>query len=459
MDGPTTRVDRRTLLRSLSAGGAATLAGCTDLLTTDGGSKSETPRIEIESGRRRDARLVPTLVGFVPGTDVTVTARATDAEDRTWRSHAVVTTDRQGTASLGSTAPAAGTYADARSMGLFWSMGLKYRRPPTYFVQDGAEQTVTLTARVADEVVAERTVTRVFAPSGVTHERVRDEDRGLVGHYFEPSGEGPHPGVVALHGNGNSPLTNFGRMLAARGFAVLAPKWFGEEAPIPDQLVEIPLSSARAMATWLQSREAVTDRIGVLGHSKGAEFALLAATRYDVFDGVVAIAPNAFAFMAPGTVSPGPSWVVDGEPVPTLSRSGSSEIRRKEGRLVIADQIRADLAAAEQAQLDRAAIPAEQISGDVLLVGGLDDTIWPMEEMIPRLTARLDSDGFQHRFASLVYDEAGHVITVPHKPTTYHHLGGQLYLGGQPGAAAAAESDAWPRMVRWFRDALSGSAQ
>ncbi|MFC6975307.1 acyl-CoA thioester hydrolase/BAAT C-terminal domain-containing protein [Halomicroarcula sp. GCM10025709] len=213
------------------------------------------------------------------------------------------------------------------------------------------------------------------------------------------------------------------------------------------------------MATWLQSREAVTDRIGVLGHSKGAEFALMAASRYDVFDGVVAIAPNAFAFMAPGMVSAGPSWAVDGEPVPTLSRSGNSEIRRKEGRLVIADQIRADLSAADQAQLDRAAIPVEQITGDVLLVGGLDDTIWPMEEMIPRLTARLDTESFQHRVASLVYDEAGHVITVPHKPTTYHHLGGQLYLGGQPEPAAAAEADAWPRIVRWFRDALSGSAQ
>jgi nucleolar protein 56 len=479
-------LDRRTALRLLGVATASTLAGCASESGSDGtatddpgdpdrGSPTASPssasetgtdreptadtsrEIRVASGELRDTRLTPTLAGFEPNTEVTLVATATDALDRTWRSRATFETDGAGTVSLADRAPVDGTYEGVRPMGFVWSMRTESVPEPSFFVPGPRELTVSLTARVDGAERATTDLVRRYVDPGVEHRAVREQ--GLVGHYYEPAGGGPHPGVVAFHGAGNRPLRNYGRMLASYGFATFAVKWFGEEEPLPDRLARVPVEYADRATSWLRSRGSVrAGAVGLLGHSKGAEFALLAGSRADDVGAVVAIAPTAYVWTSPMPDVSETSWTVGGEPHPTVPRPENPRPpERVRGRSKPVGTLRHALEQADEEALADARIPVEEIPGDVLLIAGGRDGVWPSVRMAETIVDRLDSVGFDHASEALTYPDAGHVITVPYRPTTYEMLGGGLYLGGDADAIAAAEADAWPRTVSWFDDALGST--
>lgn len=485
MSGPP-RIDRRTALRLLGATSVTAVAGCnarSDRSTpTDAGGDSaesstttptaspstattsetattaRSPEIRVESGRLRDARLTPRLVGFRPETDVTLVASTRDGLGRTWQSSATVRTDESGAVSLADQAPTDGTYEGTRPMGFVWSMEMDSLTEPSFFVPDPPEHSVTLSTHVDGTERATTDVVRQFVDPDVTRRAVRE--RGLVGHYYEPPGEGPHASVVALHGAGNRPLRNYGRMLASYDVATLAVKWFGEEDPLPDELARVPVEYVRTAVEWLQSRERVRgDETGLIGHSKGAEYALLAASRFDGVGPVVAIAPSAYVWQSPTQGISESSWTVDGEPHPTVPRPERPQPPEGvRGRSKTVGTLRHAIERASDAALADARIPVEDIGGDVLLVAGGRDGVWPSVQMAETVADRLGRADVDSSHETLTYPAAGHVITIRYRPTTYEMVGGGLYLGGDPGTIAAAEADAWPRTASWFWNALDVEA-
>ena len=468
MSGPP-RIDRRTALKLLGVASATTVAGCnarssqstteptdepnespataTPIATATSSGTATTDRsreIRVESGRLRDARLTPRLVGFRPDTEVTLVATTRDGLARTWQSSVTFRTDESGAVSLADRAPVDGTYEGVRPMGFVWSMRMGSLTEPSFFVPDPPEHRVTLSARVDGTERAATDIVRRSVDPEVTHREVREE--GLVGHYYEPAGEGPHASVVALHGAGNRPLRNYGRMLASSGIATLAVKWFGEEGPLPNELARVPVEYVREAVAWLQSRTTVrADETGLVGHSKGAEYALLAASKFDDVGPVVAIAPSAYVWQ----------WTVGGEPVPTVPQPEDPQPPEQvRGRTKTVGTVRHALEQASDAALADARIPVEKVTGDVLLVAGGRDGVWPSVRMAETVADRLERADVEGAHETLTYPEAGHVITIRYRPTTYETVGGGLYLGGEPGAIAAAEADAWPRTASWFRNAL-----
>jgi nucleolar protein 56 len=485
MSGPPDAVNRRTALELIGTASLSALAGChtqsnrgtTTTETPDGtdappattdapastepgtetGTAAETSargRIRVDDATLRDTRLGPRLAGFEPNTEVTLVATATDALDRTWRSEATFKTDDAGVVSLAEQAPVAGTYDGRRPMGFVWSMRMDAIEEPSFFVPGPRELPVTLSARVGETELAATELVRRYVDPGVSHRRV--SDRSLVGHYYEPTTEGPHPGVVAFHGAGNRPLRNYGRMLASHGVATLAVKWFGEEDPLPNRLARVPVEYAQQAVTWLEARTTVNEGdVGLLGHSKGAEYALLTASRSDDVGAVVAIAPSAYVWTSPTRGISETSWTVDGEPHPTVPQPENPRPpERERGRTMPVGTLRHAIEQASEDALADARIPVEDVPGDVLLIAGGRDGVWPSVPMAGTIVERLDRTGFEHEYRALTYPDAGHVITVPYRPTTYEMVGGGLYLGGEPGAIAAAEAEAWPRTVSWLRDAL-----
>lgn len=473
------RITRRALLALVGVSTTSVLAGCS---TTTGGGTDTSPtadatddgetatltegtttgtavtserRIHVDSGRLRDTRLTPVLTGFRPNTAVTLVTTATDALDRTWSSTATFGTDDDGTVSLADQAPVDGTYQGERPMGFVWSMRRESVPEPSFFVPDPPEVTLTLSARIDGTTRAETSVVRRFVAPAVTHHRLGD-DR-LVGHYYEPATDTPRPGVVALHGAGGQPLQNYGRLLASHGIPTLAVKWFGEEEPLPDQLSRVPVEYVQRAMEWLRSRDTVVDdEVGLVGHSKGAEYALLAATVDDDVGAVVAIAPSAYVWQSPTQGISETSWTVDGEPQPTVPFPEDPQPpERVRGRIESVGTLEDAIERASEADLAAAQIPVEEISGDVLLVAGGQDGVWPSVRMAETIVERLDTADFAHEYEALVYPDAGHVITVPYRPTTYEMFGGGRYLGGEPGSIAAAEADAWPRTVSWFERGLT----
>ncbi|MEA5363154.1 alpha/beta hydrolase [Amycolatopsis sp., V23-08] len=108
-----------------------------------------------------------------------------------------------------------------------------------------------------------------------------------------PSGPGPHPAIVYLHGGGwrrgsrrTTIPANLCSTLAERGFAVAAADYrLSGEARFPAQLDDV-----RAAITWLRS-EVDCSRTFLWGESAGAHLALLTALDGGDVDGVVAWYP------------------------------------------------------------------------------------------------------------------------------------------------------------------------
>lgn len=123
--------------------------------------------------------------------------------------------------------------------------------------------------------------------------------------YFALEGEERRPVVVILAGaDGNDDAgRHFGPILAREGYAAVSlpyysPDW-GEFGP-PPAMPELPGSFVDIRVDQLADlRSALADdpqvdisRFGLFGGSKGAEFALVAASRFDWIDSVVAYAPS-----------------------------------------------------------------------------------------------------------------------------------------------------------------------
>jgi protocatechuate 3,4-dioxygenase beta subunit len=118
--------------------------------------------------------------------------------------------------------------------------------------------------------------------------------------YAYPKAGEKLPVVISLHGSeGGSVAKARSRalQLASNNFAAVGVNYFAypHEAiqGIPSQLAEIKIEILESIREWLKSRPEVDiDRIHVVGVSKGAEFALIAASQFDWIKSTVAIVPS-----------------------------------------------------------------------------------------------------------------------------------------------------------------------
>ena len=157
-------------------------------------------------------------------------------------------------------------------------------------------------------------------------------DDGLIATLHLPSGTGPRPAVIVLSGSGGGIASAivWGEPLAALGYAVLSVAYFAMDG-LPADLVEIPLEYVKHAIDWVRAHPAIdATRVGLLGHSRGGEAALLVAAEYHEIRAVVANVPSHVVWQG---VQPDPTikrsaWSQDGMALPFVSletpRTGSS---------------------------------------------------------------------------------------------------------------------------------------
>jgi dienelactone hydrolase len=237
---------------------------------------------------------------------------------------------------------------------------------------------------------------------------------------------------------------------------------------LPRNLVEIPLDYIEAAVRWLQDREEVSgDRVGLIGASKGAELALLSATRFPAVGAVVAYAPSSVVFAGISFGGEGrrrSSWSHHGTPMPFVPYAPRSRPAIRWRGFALAPMYRAALD--NSAPAAAAAIPIEQTHAGVLLLSGGRDSMWPSSEMADNLVARSARCGANDQVVHLRYDDAGHSF-IPWMPDTRHEVlgrianwfrlagfGGMFELGGRRRANRRALDDAWPRAVTFLSDNL-----
>jgi dienelactone hydrolase/uncharacterized protein (DUF2141 family) len=288
-------------------------------------------------------------------------------------------------------------------------------------------------------------------PAGVS--RIDLRDNGLYGELYVPVHNRPLPLLIAIGGSegGLDIMSSYAADFARQGYAVLALAWW--KAPgLPQTLENIPLEYFDRAIAWAQARpEIAGDRIAMLGWSRGAEAALLTASRNPAIRAVVGVAPSAYVWQGLDFANPAagkPAWTVAGKPLAWIAPG-----EFKPGDSYALAFTRA-LAAAERAP--DAAIPVERIGGPVLLLSGSQDRLWPADVMAERIVSRLREKRFAFAVEHKNHADAGHSIFTGNPANAQNASPAPMdaFMGGSPQANAAARADSWTRVLRFLDAAL-----
>jgi pimeloyl-ACP methyl ester carboxylesterase len=139
----------------------------------------------------------------------------------------------------------------------------------------------------------------------------------------------------------------------------------------------------------------------VIGGSKGAEAALILASRRPDIRAVVAGVPTNVVWQGidfSDWSQVKSSWSLAGKPmdfVPYAAGVNTGRIRDIYDRSL-----------PPEGDEGAAAIPVERIESDVLLISGDQDALWPSKPMSERIERRLTASGFRFRVVHLPYPDA-----------------------------------------------------
>lgn len=281
---------------------------------------------------------------------------------------------------------------------------------------------------------------------------------------YSLSGTTARPVIVILPGaeGGDGAGKRFGPVLARLGYAAVSlpyysPAWGPTMPPpefpdLPGSFVDIRIDQLATLRAALAKMPGVdVERFGLFAGSKGAEFALIAASRFPWIDAVVAYAPSDLVWEgwgletieAEGTRS---SFAADGKPLPFMPYRGFTEgllNPAKADLRAIHENGRADHPEREAA----ARIPVERYRGKLMLVAGDQDKLWNSGRMARNIAASRSKAGLKTE--TLLYPEAGHDLGGGSATPRVDARG-----GGTPEANAAARADAWPKAMIFLKDAL-----
>jgi acetyl esterase/lipase len=431
---------------------AATASGPASGAGGAGGGPPLEPAVEI---RTPDGEVVTRLlwgepfevhvVGVAPGAEVIVRGRVPGFE-----SYGVFQADEGGNVDTASTAPASGTWDDADSDGIVWSMA---PLDPLADGNPGDPSVATFDAEVGAAVVASGQIERFRQADGVT--QVEVDDAAIVGVYFTPPGPGPHPAMLVFGGSegGLSYAERRAPYLASLGYATLGVAYFAAPG-VPASLSEIPLEYFAHALDWLRARAEVDpDRVGVMGGSRGGELTLLLARHFPEIRAAVAGIPSGVSWPGYSGTEYTAAWTLAGEPVPYVHGGGNAQqITGPYGEKlwVTTPVFEGAIAAATPEELEAATTEVELADATFLLIGGGDDQLWPSCALAEIAVERLEESGHAaaHGDEYVCYPGAGHFVTgLPGVPTTlqyksFHPVSKYWYaLGGNPRDQAHAQRD------------------
>jgi dienelactone hydrolase len=403
------------------------------------------------------------LDGLPTDKSVTLTAERTiEAPNRAgvqvlYRSQAVFSAP-QGSLDLASAKPLSGSYTDADIRGLFWSMA------PVAGAEVGGLKPlqVKLTAAADGRELTSTTIEFIDSLPEVKVEQVK-EFPGAV--FATLPGDARRPAIILLGGSeGGGRVAQRSPSWASRGFAVLGLPYYspgsGErEIPeLPAAFADIPVDRLNAAFEWLKQRpEVEASRIALVGGSKGAEFSLIAASRFKWITSVVANVPSDVVWegwgpgVEPGTRS---SFSLDGKPLPFVPYTGFTEEfdGYRTGRDVKMRRFQDRGRAANPAAAVKARIEVEKFRGPLMVVGGHDDQVWASGMMAQNIAERRAAAGLET--VALIFPEAGHALSgTGWMPTTQYNVGLNK-SGGTPQANAAAQARAFPETIAFLKRTL-----
>ncbi len=440
----------RPLLLALALSAVAAPAVAAPRLTapTDLGAADPAP-VRL-SGLRpgQEVELVSTRI--VKGVDFSPAA----APGQAYVARARFRADARGRVDVAVAAPLAGDYAGVDKAGLFWAA--KPARAAE--AADPSPGRVRVQALVDGAAVA--AAESRAAPD--TEALVTETVAAFPGAVFvHPRGPGRRPALIVLGGSegGSGTVKAYAPRFAALGYAVLGlpyydPGWNpADRLPtLPHAFVDIPVDRLAAVRDWLAVRPDVdAGRIGVWGASKGAEFALIAASRFPWIKAVAAVVPTDVVWEGWGKAGPSAaSFAWNGQGLPFARYEGMEAELAKAARREPMNLRRVHDAGrkAHPEDLAAARIPVERFKGPLVLIGGGDDRIWPSAEMAEAVAATRRKAGLPT--VLVVEPHAGHALGGP----GYEPAAPLTAVGGEPAAIARARRLGWKATLETFAATL-----
>lgn len=363
--------------------------------------------------------------------------------------------------------PTRGTYMGADSLGLLRS-GYRFGDPFLAEIHpfdekplnDADQNRIWIKVEVDSAIVAESTFELVDGSAGLIQGETNGDNWHAV--YAWPDNDTTLPVVISLHGSeGGSVSKAKGRAIqfASRGFACIAVNYFAYQYEqiqgVPTNHAEIELEILDSIYEWIKTQDGLdAKRISLYGVSKGAEFALLAATKYDWIQSVVAVVPSDIVwegYRDGGGNAATSSWAVEGEPLPYVP-------------LFLFDPSQEGLYRTNTERYDRsrafhsnrvasARIPIEKTDSRILLLASDRDEVWASGEMARNLTERMIAAGKSDQVTLKIYPRAGHQISGT--GTFPIRLYGEQ--SSEPDAKdldaeGAAAANAWQRTLNFLRE-------
>jgi dienelactone hydrolase len=277
----------------------------------------------------------------------------------------------------------------------------------------------------------------------------------IVGTICVPKDAGKHPAMILLGGSdGGDSMRQAAAMFAAKGYVAASVAYFGLPG-LPASLVDVPVETVGRAIEALQGRGDVdAARIGILGISRGGEFALLAAATYPQIKAVIGISPSPIAYMGLGSdgIPTGCAWSRGGTPLPCVPADAlvgqAVGAEFMQGKPIVLEPLYEASRKANPAVTQAAFFPLERIDGPLLCLSGAADVMWNAAEQCVLATAYLSAHHHAYADRAIAYPNAGHLfLWAMHGPSSAFNQVKDgpvtLAFGGTPAGDAAASPAAW----------------
>lgn len=286
-------------------------------------------------------------------------------------------------------------------------------------------------------------------------EKVMQSDWAAYVHF--PATQTPLPAIITLGGaeGGLSFTKEEANLMVDEGFVVMRLGYFKYSEGTEEQILkEIRIEKVLEAIDWLKKNPSVdSTKIALLGVSKGAELALLVASKTKSVKAVAAHVPSHVVWYGMGKWKGlnKSSWTWQGAPLAFLpyAKPASGWFTDR-----IAEFYEAGLKEYPE-QIPPAIIPVENISGPILLSSGGKDDIWPSAYMAHELEKRLQTQGFLFEVRHLHFPEAGHGIfgLLPDQ-SDEESMRSLAFGGGSSTANYQARSQTWQETFLFFKKAF-----
>lgn len=262
------------------------------------------------------------------------------------------------------------------------------------------------------------------APGDMEAPQYRSDDdvavRPLSGHYVRgflltPRHPGPSRGGLAIIFGGSEGGVDFdrARRLAGQGHDVMALFFWAAPGQQP-RLANVPVDFFDEALDMARDAVASIEPLTVIGTSKGAELALVLAEHYDQITNLVLFSPTTHRWQGLDFRSEPPSWTYRGQPLACLGFRDAAPAAT--GRMLLNMLLGLPIShrATYESVAERSAgtregtsarIRTERFGGNVLVLAGDDDRMWPAERAAQELAA-----AFPDRAEIHVFPGAGHIF-------------------------------------------------